>query len=133
MPLGYGALMRVGFDRAVIPSVDPGASDLATTLGDLLDCQRLGELISDELGIGTVALYRSACTTATIAIANDVYARLASIDAGAPLVLELAGTAQGSDDDHDGGVDELHAGTWTGTLDAVGPIGAATFAGSRVR
>jgi hypothetical protein len=133
MPLGYGALIRVGLDRAVIPGVDPGANDLPTVFADLIDCQRLGQMIADELGIGTVGVYRAACATAMIAIADEVYTRLAAIDGAAPLVLELAGTAQGSDADHDGSLDDVHAGTWTGTLDAVGPIGAASFVGARVR
>ena len=131
--LGYGAVLRLGFDHAVIPSVDPAASDLATALADLADCQQLGDFLYDELGIGSPALYRAACLAATVAVADDVYARISAIDAEAPLSLELEGTAQGVDRDGDGTMDEVRAGSWTGVLDPAGSLGLATFSGSRAR
>jgi hypothetical protein len=131
LPLGYAALIRLGLDHAVLPGVDPQATDLAKALTDLVDCTQLGTLVANELGIGTPAIYSSACVAATIAIANDVYTRIAAIDASMPLALELEGSATGIDADHDGSVDEVRGGSWSGTLVSVGPIGAATFSGAR--
>jgi hypothetical protein len=133
LPLGYSAVVRLGLDYALVPSVDPGATDLPGALADLIDCKRLSELVASELGIGTPALFRTACIAATIAIADDVYARIAAVDAAAPLELELTGTATGIDADHDGAMDDVRAGTWTGTLVSVGPIGTATFTGEKLR
>jgi hypothetical protein len=131
LPLAYGTLLRLGLDLAVVPSVDPPAHDLATALADLIDCDRLGELVATEVGIGTTAIYRAACVAATVAIADDVYTHLAAIDGGAPLVLEMSGSALGYDADRDGSLDELRAGTWSGKLQDVGPIGGASFSGTR--
>lgn len=131
LPLGYAALIRIGLDHAVLPAVDPPATDLAKALADLVDCDQLGTLVANELGIGTPAIYSAACVAATIAIANDVYARIAAIDQAMPLSLETEGRALGVDTDHDGSLDEVRSGAWTGTLVSVGPIGAASFSGSR--
>ena len=131
--LGYSSVLRLGFDHAVIPQVDPGATDLATALGDLVDCEQLADLVSYQLGIGSPALYRAACLAATASLANDVYARLAAIDADTPLLLELEGAAQPVDRDGDGTMDEIRSGTWSGQLSPAGPLGLATFSGSAAR
>ena len=129
VPLGYSALLRLELDNAIVPSVDPAASDLGTALADLVDCEQVGDLLADELGIGTPALYRAACIAATGALANQVYARLATIDAEAPLQLEIEGSAQGVDRDGNGSMDELVGGSWRGELSPAGPLGLATFSG----
>ena len=59
--LPYGALVRLGLDRAVIPAVEPRARDLAGALAALVDCPHLGELISAQLGVGSAELYGTAC------------------------------------------------------------------------
>jgi hypothetical protein len=90
-------------------------------------------LVADRIGLGSSALYGTACRTAMTAVAGELYARLAAID-DTPLALELTGTAEGVDLDGDGTMDELRAGTWSGSLHAGStrePIAAAKFAGTR--
>jgi hypothetical protein len=126
--LPYGALLRLGLDRAVLPGVEPGAHDLAAALAALVDCDALGALVADRIGLGPAGLYAAACRAAMAAIASDLDGKLAAID-GAPLALELTGTADAVDLDGDGAIDELRDGRWSGTL-AGQPLGA-TFTATR--
>lgn len=132
--LPYGAILRLGLDRAVVPSVQPGAHDLAGALGALLDCARLGAMVADRVGLGSARLYGDACETAMTAIASEVDERLAAIDETA-LGIEVAGTVHAIDRDGDGAIDELTGGRWTGAvytgqvrelIDAASFSGAAT-------
>jgi hypothetical protein len=120
----YGAMLRLGLDRAVVTSVAPTAHDLTSALTALVDCGRLAGLIADALGDalgGSPAPYRIACQAGMIAIASEVYDEIAAID-DAVLDLEVAGTAEGVDRDGDGTMDELRSGSWTGTLSAPAPL-----------
>jgi hypothetical protein len=128
--LPYGAILRLGLARAVIPSVEPTAHDLAQALAALVDCARIGGLIAERVGLGPAGLYDAACRTAMTAVASEVDARIAAIDQ-APISLRVSGQAQGLDRDADGVMDELRAGSWTGALDAAGasaPLRAGSFA-----
>lgn len=132
--LPYGVILRRGLDRAAIPNVVPTANDLATALGVLVDCAKLGDLASQKIGIGTPTLYRAACKTAMLAIANEVYTQLDTIDA-MPLELDVTGAALGVDHDGNGTMDAITSGTWTGsigTTDAREPLDAAMFTGAVV-
>ena len=127
--LPYGALLRLGLDRAIAPSVAPAATDLASALAALVDCDRLGALVADRVGVGVPALYRAACRAGMIAIAGDLDDQLAAID-GSPVGLEVTGVATGVDLDGDGTMDAVRTGTWSGALYATGarePILAASF------
>jgi hypothetical protein len=129
----YGALLRLGLDRAVIASIEPTARDLATALGTLVDCDRLGTLIADYIGFGSATLYSTACRAGMTVIASEIYARIAAID-DMLLALEVAGSADGIDLDGDGTMDELRAGRWSGSFQAAGsrePIDAASFSGTK--
>jgi hypothetical protein len=131
--LPYGAWLRLGLDRAVVASVEPTARDLASALGTLLDCDRLGALVADAIGLGSPALYSAACQAGMTLIASEIDAQIAAID-DMPLALEVTGSADGVDLDGDGAMDELRAGTWSGSLDASGshaPIAAASFTGRK--
>ena len=131
--LPYGALLRLGFDRQVIPNVDFSAGDLATALRDLVDCRQLGELFAAKLGLGSVTLYVSACDAGMAELAADFYARLAAIDVS-PLAFDASGAATGVDVDHDGTLDQLDGGVWTGTSSYAGAATAlvdATFSGTK--
>ncbi len=125
--LPYGALLRLALDHAVIPTVDPTASDLATVLRDLVDCAHLGELVADQL-IGPADLYQSACEVGLGAAAGQLYAQLPGGDV--LLHLDLTGLARALDRDGDHAMDAIDAGAWTGTADG-GSLGAATFQGTR--
>jgi hypothetical protein len=129
----YGALLRLGLDRAVIAGVEPTARDLAAALAALVDCTALGVLVADRIGLGSPALYRTACRAAMTAIASELYARIDAID-DAPVALELTGGADGVDLDGDGTLDELRAGRWSGALSSAtthAPIEAARFTGTK--
>jgi hypothetical protein len=129
--LPYGALLRLGLERAVVPLVEPAARDLATALGLLVNCDRVATLIAGHLGIGSPALYRTACRAGMTAIASEIDSCIAAIDQ-AELALDLTGTATGVDLDDDGTMDELHDGTWAGALTSATvryPINAARFTG----
>ncbi len=132
--LPYGALMRLGLDHAVLPTIDPPAGNLTTALSALVDCTMLGQLVSDKLGVGSPTLYSAACTAGMDAIATDIYARLAAIDSGNPARLELVGSAEGIDLDGDGLMDEVRSGIWSGALDTAGTrdaINSGSFTGSK--
>jgi len=129
----YGAWLRLGLDRAVIAGVEPTARDLATALASLVDCAALGALAADRIGLGSPALYQTACRAAMTAIASELYARIAAID-DAPVALDVTGTADGVDLDGDGSMDELRAGRWSGALSSAAarePIEAARFTGTK--
>lgn len=133
--LPYGAILRLGLDRAVAPSVEPTAGDLAGALGALLDCERLGAVIAGRVGLGSPALYGAACRATMTAIASEVDSRLAAIDQ-TPLGIEVAGVAAGFDEDGNGTMDEIRAGIWTGAVYAGQdrePIDAASFTGAASR
>jgi hypothetical protein len=121
--LPYGAWLRLGLDLAVIPGVVPAAHDLGAALAALLDCDQLGTLIAGEIGLGAPALYATACRTAMTLLASELDGKLAALDA-APMTLEVVGVANGVDTDGDGTMDQLAAGSWTGTLHGAGATGA---------
>ena len=133
--LPYGALLRLGLDRAVVPGVEPTAGDLAGALGALLDCDRLGGVIASRVGIGSSTLYGAACRATMTALASEVDAQLAAIDR-APLGIEVAGSAVGFDGNSDGAMDEINDGRWTGAVvsgDDREPIDAASFRSETTR
>ena len=121
--LRYGALVRAGLATAVVPLVSPGAHDVADALAALVDCTALSVLVADRIGIGSPAIYRSACLAAMIAIDAELDERVRALDATA-MPLELAGAATGLDIDHDGAMDTIRNGRWIGTV-------TATFVGQR--
>ncbi|HEU4730246.1 MAG TPA: hypothetical protein VFT22_20255, partial [Kofleriaceae bacterium] len=130
--LPYGAILRLGLDRAVVPSIEPGARGLAEALAALLDCDRVGAMVADRVGVGSAALYGAACLATMTAIASKVDAGIARVDQ-TPLGVEVAGSAQALDDDGDGTTDELVSGRWAGAIYAGPertPIAAASFSGA---
>jgi len=131
--LPYGRLLRLGFDRQVIPNVDLSATDLAGALRDLVDCAQLGALFAEKVGVGTANMYEVACNAGMAALAADIYNQFAAIDA-APMEFAVAGTALGVDIDGDGTMDEIENGLWSGTssyADTAAPLVDATFAGTK--
>jgi hypothetical protein len=126
----YGAMVRAGLDIAVVPTAEPTAHDVAQALAAMVDCTRLGQLAADKVGLGSPLLYRSACVAAMVAVAAELDEHVVAIDV-APMVLTLTGTAIGVDGDHDGTMNAIKSGHWTGAATHAGatqPI-AGTFAG----
>lgn len=113
--LPFGAILRLGLDRAVAHGVEPTAGSLAGALDALLDCDRLGVVIADRVGFGSASVYAVACRAAMTAVASEVDSQLAAIDR-TPLGIEVAGAAIGFDGDGDGTMDEIHSGRWTGAV-----------------
>ncbi|HET7504954.1 MAG TPA: hypothetical protein VFK02_28215 [Kofleriaceae bacterium] len=129
----YSDLLRLGLDRAVVAAIEPTARDLSGALGALIDCDRLGVLIDDRVGLGGPEIYATACRAAMTAIASELYALIDAIGSS-PVALEVTGAADGVDRDGDGSMDELRAGSWAGSLTAGAarePLGAASFSGQR--
>ena len=130
LALPYAQLLRLGLDRAVVPTLDPHATDLAGALRDLVDCARLGELVADEVGVGTTQMYATACDAAMTAVAARIDADLDAIGQ-TPLHLDVAGTATGYDLDGDLAMDAIHDGAWLGQPGSSFVVAAGTFTGVR--
>jgi hypothetical protein len=128
MALPYTALLRLGLDRAVIPSVVPGAHDLAGALVSLVDCAHLGVLVSEWIGLGSPDLYAQSCELGLTTLAARIYNRIDAIETPS-VSLALAGAAIAVDIDGDGTMDTVEGGAWTGTLGDASASG--TFAGIR--
>ncbi len=124
----FAAWFRAGFDRAVIPSAVPGATDLASAMRTLVSCPRLGVLIAEALEVGSPLLYAQACSIGIGVGARAIYARFPSASDTHPYRLVLTGSATPLDYDKDGVMDSIADGEWTGRLDATA-IGAAFFDG----
>ncbi|HEY5928585.1 MAG TPA: hypothetical protein VIV11_43165 [Kofleriaceae bacterium] len=126
--LPYTRLLRLGFDFAVIPDVVPGAHDLAKALAELVDCDQLGVVVSDWIGLGSPSFYATGCKLGLTALASRIYDRIAAIDAAA-LPLDAGGEAWAVDVNGDGPMDSITRGTWTG--DFAGIAITSSFEGSR--
>lgn len=125
--LPYTALLRLGLDEAVIPDVVPDAHDLAQTLVALVDCDQLGTVVAEYLGLGSAGFYASACSIGLTALAARIYDRIDAIEP-AVLPLDLAGEAIAVDADGDGPMDAIASGAWTGTFAGLALVG--NFEGS---
>jgi hypothetical protein len=121
----YGAVLRLGLDRVVVPHVVQGALDLGDAFVKLVDCNALGAHVSDYLGVGSADLYAGACTVALMHLAAEIYDRL---DAP-PVQLDIAGSARAIDADGDGPMDQIVDGNWTGSFAAL-PLGSSDFQGT---
>ena len=134
VPLSYGKILRIGLDAAIIPLIDPNAANLDDLLHDLVDCQAVGQAISDAVGFGSAGTYETACNAGLSAGAKLIYNKIEAID-GSALNFQLAGTAKAFDKNADGKVDSLATGKWDGTLSYAStpaPLSTATFTGSRM-
>jgi len=134
VPLAYGKVLRIGLDAAIIPLIDPAASNLNELLEDKIDCAAVGQEIADALGFGGASTYEAACHGGLTLGANLVYQKIAAIDASL-LEFDETGAAKALDTNNDHKVDKLQTGAWTGTLGYAGtpaPLGTATFFGSRM-
>jgi hypothetical protein len=123
--LPYGAILRAGLDRAVIPRVVPGTASLEDALVALVDCGHLGMLMAEYVGIGTPDLYARACTMAITHLAAEIYERIGT----ARVVMTVAGAARVIDLDGDGPVDVIASGTWSGTIGGA-PLALSVFEGA---
>jgi hypothetical protein len=137
MPLRYGGLLGVALDEVIVPAIDAGAGDVGALLERQIDCDAIGVTLAAEIGLGGAALYQGACLAALGAAADAVRDRLAAVEDDVPARFVIRGEAKAADQDGDGDIDRLTAGTWAGTIDYSGDVtalpDAATFVGERVR
>lgn len=134
VPLTYGQVLHIGLDAAILPMIDPNATDLASFLQDEIDCNAVGEAVSDAIGIGSASMYAGACTAGLSAAANLIYAQIDKIDTS-PLTFNMAGVAKAGSSNNDGKVDTIAVGKWDGTIGYAGtpaPMATATFTGTRM-
>ena len=139
MGITFGAVLRVGLDGAIIPMIDPTASNLGTLLQHKISCAKVGiavrDAISSVIGYGgSASTYETACNQGLVAGANLIYAKIADIDSSA-LEFGITGTAKALDKNGDKTVDSLQTGAWTGNLSYAGtpaPLAGGTFYGERM-
>ena len=137
--LRYGQVLRVALDGAIIPALDPSASNLGELFTDLVDCTRIGEAINDyvvdTIGFGPgKTIFATACRTGLNAGANFIYSKIDQID-GTALEFSIAGTAKALDKNGDHKLDTIQTGKWQGSLSYGGTPSAlsnATFFGARM-
>jgi hypothetical protein len=139
LPISYGSVLRVGLDGAIIPMIDPTASNLGQLMQHKVNCAKVGiavrDAISSVIGYGgSASTYETACNQGLVAGANLIYAKIAEIDATA-LEFSITGTAKGLDKNGDKAIDSIQTGAWTGNLtygSAPAPLAGATFYGERM-
>lgn len=134
VPLTYGQVLHIGLDVAILPMIDPNATDLASFLQDEIDCNAVGEAVSDAIGIGSSSMYAGACTAGLKAAANLLYAQIDKIDSS-PLTFQMSGAAKAGDTNNDGKADKISVGKWDGMISYAGtpaPMATATFTGTRM-
>jgi hypothetical protein len=134
IPLSYGEILHIGLDAAILPLVDPNATDLQSFFADEIDCGAVGQAVSDAIGFGSAGTYQTACTAGLNYAATFIYGEIDGIDSS-PLTFTMAGTAKAFDKNGDGKVDQLATGKWDGTITYVNtpaPMATATFTGARM-
>jgi hypothetical protein len=139
LPITFGAVLRVGLDGAIIPMIDPTATNLGTLLQHKVNCQKVGLAVRDAIASvigygGSASTYETACNQGLVAGANLIYQKIADIDSSA-LEFGIAGVAKGLDKNGDKKIDSIQTGAWTGNLSYAGtpaPLSSATFFGERM-
>lgn len=132
--LSYGKVLRIALDEMVIPLIDPTAVTVADVLKHVVNCQAVGAYVYEAIGIGSASTFQSACTAGLQAGGQAVYTLINKIDDNA-LEFGLNGIAKGIDKNHDGKMDSIQTGAWTGTLAYGGnpaPLARGTFIGTRM-
>jgi len=114
LPLPYGKIVRVGLDFAVIPAIDPNAHNLGELLDHAVNCNGVGQSISDALGFGSASFWGAACHSGLNAGANLLYDQIA--DQNSKLSLQLVGSSRAADTNNDYKLDKLLFGTWQGSM-----------------
>jgi len=139
LPLSYGKILHLGLDNVIIPAVDPNATDIATLLADLIDCNQVGQYIDDAMysnfgfDLGNASTWAAACSAGLQFGAKTIYDKINGID-GSALEFDVEGTAKAVDTNADHKVDTIQTGKWSGNLVYGGtpaPLSTATFTGTR--
>lgn len=104
-------VLRLGWRHAVIPSVVPGVEELGAALAALVNCDALGDVIADYVGLGGGGPYASACRLGLAVAASEFEARLPT---NLPLGM-VRGQARAVDTNNDWIADALESGAWQGS------------------
>jgi hypothetical protein len=131
--LSYGKVMRIALDEVVIPLVDPTAVTLNDVMLHLINCQKVGQYVYEKVGIGSAGTFQAACTAGINAGSQALYGAITKVDSSA-LEFGIQGLAKGVDKNHDGKIDTIQTGAWSGTLNYSGtgaPLSRGNFIGSR--
>jgi len=134
VPMKYGQVLRIAIDQAVIPMIDPSASNLGDILHGLVNCQAVGQYVFEAIDIGSPSTFESACNSGLTAAGAALYKALDNIDASA-MQFSLTGAARGVDKNNDGKMDDIQSGTYTGEMSYAGTpatLAPAKFFGSRM-
>lgn len=134
VPMQYGQVLRIAIDGALIPMIDPAASNLGQLLKGAVNCKVVGKYVYEAIDFGSASTFESACNAGLAAGATALYNLLDNID-GAALEFGLTGEARGVDRNRDGKMDEIVTGTWSGDLRYAGtpaPLAEARFHGARM-
>ncbi|HEU0034273.1 MAG TPA: hypothetical protein VFQ53_26805 [Kofleriaceae bacterium] len=137
--LPYGAMLRIGLDNAIIPLLDPSASNLLELLQHQVDCYAVGYYVDEAAynafgfspGPGT---FEAACDVGLQKAADLIYSKIADID-GSALELGVTGVAKALDKNGDKQLDTIQTGKWEGNMSYAGTpatLTDATFYGSRM-
>jgi hypothetical protein len=132
--LKFGSVVKLAMDKAIIPMIDPSASNLGDLMKKWVNCQAVGQYVYEAVGIGSASTFQSACTAGLTGGSNALYKLLDNIDTSA-LQFNMTGTARAIDKNHDGKIDDIQTGTWTGSTayaGATSTMGAAKFFGSKM-
>jgi hypothetical protein len=119
VPMKYGQVLKLAVDQAIIPMIDPSMSNLSDLLKSLVNCQAVGQYVYDAIGFGSPSTFESACNSGLAAAGSAMYKALDNMDSAA-LEFRLTGVAKGVDKNHDGKMDDIQTGTWTGELGYAG-------------
>jgi hypothetical protein len=134
LPLSYGKVLRIAMDEVIVPLVDPSAQNLEDILTNLIDCKAVGQYVYEAVGIGSAGTFESACNSGLHGGSQVIYGQISRIDSSA-LEFDVNGVAKGIDKNHDGKMDSIQVGAWTGTLSYGGnsaPLAHGQFLGQRL-
>jgi hypothetical protein len=118
-PMKYGQVLHFALDNAIIPLIDPSASNLGDLLKNVVNCQAVGQYVYEAIGVGSPSTFQSACTAGLTAAGPALYGALDHIDTAA-LEFNLNGTARAIDKNKDGKMDDIATGLWKGELKYAG-------------
>ena len=125
----YGALMLLAIEDAIIPMLDPYATDLTDFVGNLVNCYQVGITLEEEIGVLSSGTYEDLCLTGVTAAVGAIENQITGL---AGMDLNIAGQANPKDTNSDSHVDKLLNGEWTGNVSYFGseaPLTNATFRG----
>ena len=92
------------------------------------------QLAFEAIDLGSPSTFESACLAGLHAASTAFYNALNNIDTAA-LEFDILGTARGIDKNHDGKMDDIQTGVWTGQLGYAGtpaPLSTAKFFGTKM-